>query len=126
MSESSDTNSNSGLDADLNLLPEWLITPISEVVQPGQLIGFCFSQGAYKNIVAVTPFPDIYFRGQRHIHLQVTVSIAQAAYEYNQRGFVPYASESGMQVEVPSCSDEVFFIPYEPGDLAPDPQLQTI
>jgi hypothetical protein len=43
MSESSDTNSNSGLDADLNLLPEWLITPISEVVQPGQLIGFCFS-----------------------------------------------------------------------------------
>jgi hypothetical protein len=31
-----------------------------------------------------------------------------------------------MQVEVPSCSDEVFFIPYEPGDSAPTPKLQTI
>ena len=31
-----------------------------------------------------------------------------------------------MQVEVPSWSDKDFFIPYGPGDLAPDPQLQTI
>jgi hypothetical protein len=73
MSESSDANSNSGLDADLNLLPVWLIIPISEVVQPGQLIGVYFSYGAYKNIVAVTPFPDVY---QRRIHVQVTVQIA--------------------------------------------------
>jgi hypothetical protein len=64
----------------------------SEVFQPGQLIGVCFSYCAYKNVVAVTPFPDIYFRGQRGIGVQVTVQIAWAAYEYNQHGFVPYAS----------------------------------
>jgi len=60
MSESSNANSNSGLDADLNLLPVWLIIPIFEVVQPEQLIGVYFSYGAYKNIVAVTPFPDVF------------------------------------------------------------------
>jgi hypothetical protein len=60
MSRSSNSNSNSGLDADLNLLPERLIIPISEVVQPGQLIGVFFSYGAYKNVVAVTPFPDVF------------------------------------------------------------------
>jgi hypothetical protein len=93
------------------------------VVQPGQLIGVCFSYAAYKNIVAVTPFPDVY---QRCIHVQVTVQIAWAAYEYKQHGFVAYASELGKQVEVPSWSDEDFFIPYEPGDSAPTPQLQSI
>jgi hypothetical protein len=76
MSKSSNANSNSGLDADLNLLSEWLIIPISEVVQPGQLICVCFSYGAYKNIVAVTPFPDVYFCCQWHIRVQVTVSIS--------------------------------------------------
>jgi hypothetical protein len=82
ISQSSNSNSNSGLDADLNLLPERLIIPISAVVQPGQLIGVYFSYG-YKNIVAVTPFPDVFFHGQRCIHVQVSVQIAQAAYEYN-------------------------------------------
>ncbi len=50
------------------------------------------------------------------------MQVAQAAYECNQHGYNRYASELGMQVEVPSWWDEDFFILYEQGDLAPTPE----
>jgi len=46
----SDANYSSGQDADLNVLPKWLIIAISDMVQLGELIGTCFLCGAYKMV----------------------------------------------------------------------------
>ncbi len=52
----SDANYCSGQDADLKLLPKWLIIAISDLVQLGELISICFCVGLIK-WYSSNPFP---------------------------------------------------------------------